>query len=95
MSASTRASRLRNLALSECGFLFDPATGNTYSLNPSGAFVLRALIEGRSGGELPTGLAAAFETDEETAARDSEQFLLQLRDLGLWEEDDEREEDAS
>lgn len=75
--------RLQNLALSESGFLFDPATGHTYSLNQTGAFVLRRLIEGHPADELPGLVASAFETDEETANRDSEQFMMQLRDMGL------------
>ena len=35
--------RLRDLALSETGFLFDPYSGATFSLNPTAVTILRAL----------------------------------------------------
>ena len=89
MGNSTRAARLRNLALSESGFLFDPATGHTYSLNATGAFLLRALIEGKPLEELATAVEGAFEIDQETASRDAEQFLLHLGEMGLWATDEE------
>ncbi len=76
-------STLRNLALSESGFLFDPSTGHTYSLNATGAFLLRQLVEGRRQDELVAQIVEHFETDEDTAGRDTEQFLLQLREMGL------------
>jgi hypothetical protein len=41
-----RAQRLKDLALSESGFLFDPYTGLTFSLNPTGRFMLERLREG-------------------------------------------------
>ncbi len=75
----------RDLALSASGFLFDPHTGNTYSLNPTGTFLLRDLIDGISPDRLIERLPAAFRVDSETAARDVERFLFRLRGLGLLE----------
>jgi hypothetical protein len=69
------------LALSENGFLFDSRTGNTFSLNRTGAFLLRKLMDGAAADDLPALLAAAFETDAENGRRDVEQFLFRLRDL--------------
>lgn len=86
MSAAAGAGRLQGLALSERGFLFDPATGQTYSLNPTATFLLKSLIAGAAPGKLAPLVAARFDVDVETADRDAEQFLLQLRELGLWDE---------
>ena len=72
-----------HLALSDTGFLFDTRTGHTYSLNRTGTFLLRALMDGTETDALPARLCEAFEVDEETARRDAEQFLFRLRDLGL------------
>jgi hypothetical protein len=43
---SLAAERLSNLALSPTGFVFDPRTGATYTVNPTGRAVLEALRDG-------------------------------------------------
>ena len=75
--------KLRGLALSETGFLFDPTTGHTFSLNRTGTFLLRQLIQEAALDELPQRLTAEFDVDLETARRDVEQFIHQIRDLGF------------
>ena len=77
------ASRWNNLALSESGFLFDPSSGQSYSLNETGALLLRALIGGAAEEDLVDALVAHFETDRERAERDVEHFLRRLDELGL------------
>ena len=72
-----------HLALSENGFLFDTRTGTTYSLNRSGAWLLRALIKDVPKSELSQRLTEAFDVDEVTARRDVEQFLFRIRELAL------------
>ena len=74
---------LGHLALSESGFLFDPSTGFTYTLNPTGTHVVRALIHGTGVDELGGVMAEAFEVQAEDAARDVAEFLMQLKELGL------------
>ncbi len=72
-----------NLALSENGFLFDTRTGNTYSLNRTGTFLLRRLIDGTARDELEACLIDRFDVERETASHDVEQFLFLLRDLRI------------
>ena len=72
-----------NLALNENGFLFDARIGNTFTLNRSGTFLLRQLINGTAPEQLPAALTAAFEVQAEEAVRDVDQFLFRLGDLGL------------
>ena len=70
-----------NLALSENGFLFDTRTGSTYSLNRSGTFLLRQVIDGVPRAGLAERLVATFEVDPVVARRDVEQFLFRLKEL--------------
>ena len=74
---------LKNLALSDTGFLFDPATGSTYLLNETAAFILRELKDDRLEGEVVDALTAAYEVDEVTAERDLADVMIQLKELGL------------
>ena len=74
---------LQNLALSDTGFLFDPTTGNTYTLNETGTFLLKLLKEGKSKEEMLEQLLVEFEVDAEQAERDVTDLLLQLREFGL------------
>lgn len=72
-----------NLALSENGFLFDTRTGNTYSLNRTGTFLLRRLIDGFARDELAACMIDRFDVEPDMASHDVEQFLFLLRDLRI------------
>ncbi len=79
----------KNLALSENGFLFDARTGNTFSLNRTGTFLLRQLIDGAAPAGLSERLTEEFEIDQDTAGRDVEQFLFRLKDLRVTDDGEE------
>lgn len=72
-----------SLALSDNGFLFDTRSGNTFSLSPSGTFILRSLIAGEAPEDLANRVTATYDVDLEAAHRDVDQFLARLRDLRL------------
>ena len=76
--------RLRNLAISDTGFLFDPYTGQTYSVNGTGRAILELLKQGVDVEKLRDRLAEQFEsTPSDDMDRDVREFLLLLRDQGL------------
>lgn len=78
------APRLRELALSDSGFVFDPLTGHTFTVNPSGLFILRLLKDGVAEAEVAAKLVEAFDLEPgEDPLRDLQDFILQLRDCGL------------
>lgn len=77
--------RLRSLALAETGFLFDPSTGHTYTLNPTGAQLLRWLRDGTPAGDLADRLAAEFDVAAGEAELDVTAFLARLREYRLFE----------
>ncbi|MBX3723993.1 MAG: HPr-rel-A system PqqD family peptide chaperone [Turneriella sp.] len=75
--------KLKNLALSETGFLFDPATGNTFTLNESAIFILNALKQGLQQRQIAEALTTDFEVSPAQALEDVSDALLQLKEVGL------------
>jgi hypothetical protein len=74
---------LQDLAISETGFVFDPRTGGTFNVNPTGLCVLRALRDGKA----PKAIAEALEQDFEATPSDVLDHVLEftqlLRQYGL------------
>jgi predicted transcriptional regulator len=73
------------VTLSESGFLFDHATGLTYTLNPTGKFIFNQLLSGAEGPKVLEALVENFEVDETTARKDLDDFIQQLKEFGLVE----------
>jgi len=76
---------IERLAISKDGFVFDPATGNSYTVNSTGLFILNLLREGKSEDEIVSALVENFDVSENEARRDLLDFLEQLRINGLLE----------
>lgn len=77
-------SRLRELAISDAGFVFDPATGHTFNVNATALQMLRAIKEGTPIDRVLADLADAFEVEPgQDLARDLDEFLSRLREQGL------------
>ena len=66
--------------------LFDSATGHTYTLNSTGTFILRKLIEDISLEQIIAQIREEYDTTEEELSRDLNQFLNFLTKLGIVEE---------
>ena len=66
-------------------FLYDPDTGNTYNLNPVGAFLWKCLDGRRSIGQIVDKLNKEFETEPSSVIKDLEAFLKNLKDRGFIE----------
>ena len=77
-------SRLRQLAINESGFIFDPLTGHTFTVNETALAVIQALKQGGSVEQIAAQLGSDFEIDGgEDLARDIDDFLSRLREHGL------------
>jgi len=75
--------RLRDLAVSESGFVFDPYSGQTYSLNATGRVLLEALKGGAGPAELEQVLRQRFEVaGGDDLQRDVGEFLRTAREQG-------------
>ena len=77
-------SRLRELAVNQSGFAFDPSTGHTYNLNATGLAIMEMLKEGETLEQVVARLLESFEPDPESdIARDVQDFVRQLSEQGL------------
>jgi PqqD family protein of HPr-rel-A system len=75
--------KFKMLAVSDTGFIFDPATGSSYTLNETAALMFQLLKEGKSEEELLQSLMAEYDVDLKTLEFDLFDFLNQLKYLGL------------
>jgi len=75
--------RLKDLAVSETGFVFDPYSGATFSLNASALCLLRGLKEGLGPDELIARLEESFDVTDADLSRDIDEFLELLRYNGV------------
>lgn len=73
----------KDLYFSDKGFLFDPSTGLTYSLNKTGTFIFQRLHKGAGVPEVLQALLDGFEIDAKRAREDVRDFMQQLTELGL------------
>ena len=77
-------SRLRDLAISDTGFVFDPLTGYTYSFNETALDIVRSLKAGLPLSTVIDHLAGGFDAEpEDDLARDVDEFVARLREDGL------------
>ncbi len=77
------ASRVRRLAVSDEGFVFDPATGQSFLLNATGLVIFHGLQADLSEEELTQRVIDEFDVDPDQAAVDVEEFLAHLRGLQI------------
>jgi hypothetical protein len=74
------AMSLQRLAVSESGFVFDPVSGHSFTVNETGLAILRALQKDRGIDSLRESLSSEFDVDSTTLDRDLLEFLGSLRD---------------
>jgi Coenzyme PQQ synthesis protein D (PqqD) len=75
----------KNLAISENGFVFDPNTGESFSLNPVGVEILSYLKKSMSKANIIKTLLKKYDTDEITIEKNYLEFLTMLREYRLIE----------
>jgi len=74
---------LRQLAINEEGFVFNPVTGESWTVNSTGLSILKLLQKGEDEDTIARHIAAEFEVDLETARRDVVDFIEKLRSYRL------------
>lgn len=75
----------KNIALSDSGFVFDPATGNSFTTNPIGLEIIQFLKQEKSGKEIQSEIMTAYAIDQETFERDFSDFINVLTKMKLTE----------
>lgn len=75
----------KNIAISDSGFLFNPTTGDSYSVNPIGQEILQLLQEDKSEDEITKTIVKQYMIDKNTVEKDLYDFLNMLRNFKLVE----------
>lgn len=69
----------KNIAISETGFVFDPNTGDSFSLNSIGKEILELVKSGKSKSDISFHILNKYDTDEFTFERNYDDFLDMLK----------------
>jgi hypothetical protein len=75
----------RNIATSENGFIFNPATGDSFSANPLAAEILRLLNAGKDIKAIAADITERYQVDGPQLEMDLDDFMVVLRDNNLIE----------
>lgn len=84
-----RSQRLTDLAISESGFVFDPRTGDVFTVNSTGRAILLLLKDGKEAKEIAGLLPEMFDSDDADVSRDVNEFISVLGEFGLAPEESE------
>jgi len=75
----------KNIATSEEGFIFNPATGDSFSTNPIGNNILALLKEDKSIPAVIAAICAKYEVTEIQVEKDLDDFISQLKEYSILE----------
>jgi hypothetical protein len=75
----------KNIATSENGFIFNPATGDSFSANTLAALILTAMKTGKTEQEIKADILSRYDVGAEQLDRDWDDYMMQLRDANLLE----------
>jgi hypothetical protein len=75
----------KNIATSEAGLIFNPGTGDSFSVNNIGAEILIFLKDNKSPEEITGYLSAKYDVERIQIEKDLDDFLSQLTDYNLLE----------
>ena len=73
----------KNIATNELGFVFNPATGDSYSTNPTAAVIIKWMKEGKSLQEIKRLFLETYEVDKMTIEKDLDEFVNTLKEQSL------------
>jgi Coenzyme PQQ synthesis protein D (PqqD) len=73
----------KNIATNELGFVFNPATGDSYSTNTTASSIIQWMKEGKSTNEIYKLLLTNYEIDKSTIERDLDDFMKTLKEHNL------------
>jgi hypothetical protein len=77
----------KNIALSDTGFIFNPSTGESFSVNPIGVEILKMLKDSKEKDDIKKEILAKYQTDDATFERDYYDFINILNHYNLTEID--------
>ena len=74
-----------NIATSENGFIFNPATGDSFSSNDMAATLLEAMKSGKTEDNIKQDILSRYEVSESQLNLDWDNWMLQLKEANLLE----------
>ncbi len=74
---------ISQLAVNDQGFIFDPDTGQSYTTNAQGRHIIQALGKDEPAQAILDQILELFQVSSQDAERDLEEFMDQLRCMGL------------
>jgi hypothetical protein len=80
----------KNVAISESGYIFNPTTGESFSVNPIGIEIFNLIKEEKSYEEISKTVLAKYNTDEDTFEKDYHDFVGMLNQYLLIEKENEK-----
>lgn len=78
----------KDVAVSDSGFVFNPSTGESYSVNPIGMEIIKQFRENKSGKEIIDYVVENYHADATTVDKDLNDFMEMLKLYSLTENDE-------
>ena len=75
----------KNIAVSDEGFLFNPATGDSFSTNTIGSEIIAQLKKDKSAGEIAEDMCEKYDVDKNLFERDLDEFMSVLKEYSILE----------
>jgi hypothetical protein len=75
----------KNIALSDTGFVFNPSTGDSFSVNPVGLGILKDLKDGKDEKDIVGRIVNEYQTPKEVAEKDVNDFFRMIKLFNLIE----------
>jgi predicted Rdx family selenoprotein len=73
----------KNVATSEAGLIFNPGTGDSFSVNSIGNEILSRLKEGAAPEEITAYILSRYDVDRIQLEKDMDDFISQLYEYNL------------
>ena len=78
----------RNLAISENGFVFNPTTGDSFSVNELGSLIINEIKAGKPKNKIIETIAQEYKAEKSTIEKDFNEYLNVLNNHQLIEIND-------
>lgn len=76
----------KRFEIKDSGLILDLSTGNSYTLNQVGLAIFRNAIAGQDRKKILETVCQDFAVNEETAKKDLDEFLMELKVMGIYED---------
>jgi len=80
-----------NIAVSDSGFLLNPSTGESFSLNPMGVKMIKMMNEGKDYREIEAEIMKEYDVSSSMFDKDFQDFIGVLKQYNLLEPEKDNE----